>query len=217
MSSQIWWYAARSGGIVAWVMVTASVCWGLLLSTRAASKASPPAQLLDLHRYFGMSALVFTAVHIVGLVADSYTHFGWLEVLVPWTSQWQASNVAWGVIAFYLLISVELTSLVMKRLPRPVWRNIHRASFGLYVLATVHGMRAGSDTSNVWYRMTMLASINVVAFLTVLAVLAHRPRESARGASGEAAGDGRPVRVPAAARQAAAAQPGSPPRQIRAS
>ena len=174
MNPQVWWFAARSGGIVAWALVTASVCWGLFLSTRAASKATQPAKLLDLHRFFGMAALLFTGIHIAGLVADTYVHFGWVEVLVPWASEWQASNVAWGVIGFYLLLAVELTSLVMKRLPRAVWRQIHRTSFGLYVFATYHGMTAGSDTSNQWYRMVMLASINVVAFLTILAILAHR-------------------------------------------
>lgn len=174
MNPQIWWFVARSGGIVAWALVTTSVCWGLMLSTKAASKASPPAKLLDLHRFFGMAALLFTGIHIAGLVADTYVHFGWVEVLVPWASEWQATNVAWGVIGFYLLLAVELTSLVMKRLPRSVWRQIHRTSFGLYVFATYHGMKAGSDTSNQWYRMLMLASINVVAFLTILAILAHR-------------------------------------------
>jgi len=62
----------------------------------------------------------------------------------------------------------------MKKIPRAVWRQVHRASFGLYIFATVHGIQAGSDTLNDWYRMAMLASINVVAFLTVLLVLAHR-------------------------------------------
>jgi len=193
MNPQIWWFAARSGGIVAWALVTASVCWGLMLSTKAASKASPPAKLLDLHRFFGMAALLFTGIHILGLVADTYVHFGWLEVLVPWASEWQATDVAWGVIGFYLLVAVELSSLVMKRLPRSVWRQIHRTSFGLYVFATYHGMTAGTDTPNQWYRMLMLDSINVVAFLTILAILAHRqagnrqvPAVGRTGARGEA-------------------------------
>ena len=32
--SQLWWYTARAGGIVAWALLAASVVWGLLLSTR---------------------------------------------------------------------------------------------------------------------------------------------------------------------------------------
>ena len=62
------------------------------------------------------------------------------------------------------------------------WRQIHRASFGLYILATVHGIQAGTDTLNLWYRMAMLASINIVAFLTIVLVLAHRKAAPARRA-----------------------------------
>ncbi|MDH4171325.1 MAG: ferric reductase-like transmembrane domain-containing protein [Acidimicrobiia bacterium] len=180
MNEQIWWYVARSGGIVAWGLVSLSVCWGLFLSTKAVAKASQPARLLNLHRFLGGLAVAFTGVHIAGLVADRYVSFGWLEILVPWTSEWKPTAVAWGVIALYLLLAVEITSLFMKRLPRPVWRQIHRSSFGLYVLSTVHGIQAGSDTLNVWYRMAMLTSINIVAFLTIVLVLAHRRAAASR-------------------------------------
>ena len=184
MNEQVWWFAARSGGIVAWALVTLSVCWGLFLSTKAAAKASQPAKLLDLHRFLGGLSVTFTAIHIAGLVGDSYVEFGWLDILVPWASDWKPTAVAWGVIAFWLLLAVEITSLFMKRIPRKVWRHIHRSSFGLYIFATVHGIQAGTDTLNDWYRMAMLASINVVAFLTILVVLAHR--KTARTRTGAA-------------------------------
>ena len=180
MNEQLWWYVARSSGIVAWALVTLSVCWGLMLSTRAAAKASQPKQLLDLHRFLGGLAVTFTAVHLIGLVADSYVHFGWIEILVPWASEWKPTATAWGVIALYLLVAVEGTSLMMRRLPKPVWRQIHRTSFGLYVFATIHGVQAGTDTANIWYQMAMLASINVVAFLLILLILAHRRSSSPR-------------------------------------
>ena len=174
MNEQVWWFVARSSGIVAWALVTLSVCWGLLLSTKAAAKAAQPPKLLDLHRFLGGTSVLFTAIHLAGLVLDSYVHFGWLEILVPWFSSWKTSAVAWGVVAFYLLIAVELTSLSMKRLPRDVWRQVHRCSLPLYVFATYHGIQAGTDTGNVWYQMLMLASINVVGFLVILLVLTRR-------------------------------------------
>lgn len=173
MNEQLWWFVARSGGIVAWGLVTLSVCWGLFLSTKAVAGASRPANLLDLHRFLGGLSVVFTGIHIAGLVGDSYVEFGWMEVLVPWAASWKPSAVAWGIIAFYLLLAVEITSLLMKRIPRRLWRHVHRASFGLYGFATLHGIQAGSDTLNVWYRMAMLASVNVVAFLTGVLVLKH--------------------------------------------
>jgi predicted ferric reductase len=174
MNEQIWWFVARSSGIVAWALVTLSVCWGLFLSTKAAAKATQPPKLLDLHRFLGGTSVLFTGIHLAGLVFDNYIHFGWVEILVPWASEWKTTAVAWGVVAFYLLLAIELTSLFMKRLPRDVWRHVHRTSFGLYVFATYHGIQAGTDTKNVWYQMLMLASINVVGFLVVLLILARR-------------------------------------------
>lgn len=193
MNEQVWWFVARSGGIVAWALITISVCWGLLLSTKAASKAAQPKQILDLHRFLGGLSVTFTAVHLTGLVADSYVEFGWLEILVPWASSWRPTAVAWGVVAFYLLVAVEVTSLFMKRLPKPVWRHVHRTSLGLYVFATVHGLQAGTDTGNQWYQMGMLASINVVAFLTVIMILARRRQRTAGPAAGRTGQTSRPL------------------------
>ncbi len=179
MNEQLWWYVARSGGIVAWALVTLSVCWGLFLSTKAVAKASQPAHLLNLHRFLGGLSVVFTAIHVAGLVLDSYVQFSWMDILVPWAASWKPSAVAWGVIAMYLLAAVEVTSLLMKRLPRAVWRQVHRSSFALYVFATLHGIQAGTDAANPIYRMLMTASINIVAFLTIIVVLAHRKQKLA--------------------------------------
>ena len=43
---------------------------------------------------------MFTAIHLVGLVADSCVHFGCSEILVPGASAWKTVPVAWGVVAF---------------------------------------------------------------------------------------------------------------------
>ena len=52
------WYIARSSGIVSWILLTASVMWGLLLSARVLYKATAPGWLLDLHRYLGGLSIV---------------------------------------------------------------------------------------------------------------------------------------------------------------
>ena len=51
MNPQVWWFVSRSSGMIAWALLTLSVCWGLFISTKAVAKASSPAWLLDLHRY----------------------------------------------------------------------------------------------------------------------------------------------------------------------
>jgi predicted ferric reductase len=174
MSSQVWWFVSRSSGMVAWALLSLSVCWGLFISTKAVAKASTPSWLLDLHRFLGGLAVVFTGIHLVGLWADTYVVFGWSELFVPMASEWKPGAVAWGIVAFYLLVAVEVTSLGMRFLPRGVWKWIHRSSLPLYMMATYHGVIAGTDRSNQAFRVAALASVNVVAFLAVVLILAAR-------------------------------------------
>jgi len=174
LNEQIWWYLARSSGIVAWVAVTLSVLWGLALSTRILGRTAPPAWILDLHRFLGASSVIFTGVHIAGLAADNYLHFGWSEVLVPFASSWKTTPVALGVVAFYILCAIEISSLMMRRLSRSMWRWIHRSSWLLFVIVTFHGLQAGTDVHNAYYRWTALASIQLVLFLTLIRVMAQR-------------------------------------------
>ena len=119
MSSQLWWYVARAAGIVSWALVAISVCWGLLLAGRPipgrAVGWARPHRLLDLHRYLGALAVVFTGIHVGALIADSYVHFDVVDVLVPFASSWRPGAVAWGVVAVWLLAAVELTSLAKRR------------------------------------------------------------------------------------------------------
>ncbi|HEY0396749.1 MAG TPA: ferredoxin-NADPH reductase, partial [Acidimicrobiia bacterium] len=60
MSGQFPWYVARSAGLVAWALLAASVLWGLALSTKILSPKVRPNWILDLHRWLGGLALVFT-------------------------------------------------------------------------------------------------------------------------------------------------------------
>lgn len=60
MSSQVFWFAARASGIVAWALAASSVVWGLALSSRVLGRRPRPAWLFDLHRFLGGLALVFT-------------------------------------------------------------------------------------------------------------------------------------------------------------
>ncbi|HEV7888695.1 MAG TPA: ferric reductase-like transmembrane domain-containing protein [Acidimicrobiales bacterium] len=179
---KLWWYVARSSGLVAWWLVAASVFWGLLLSTRLLKKRPAPAWLLDLHRFLGALSIVFTGVHLLGLVADSYTHFGPSDLLVPFASDWRPGAVTWGVIGLYLLVAIEVTSLFMRRIPRRWWRAVHSSSFVLFVLATVHAFAAGADAGNTAVQWSAWAMTFVFLFLTTYRQLSGRRGPGARTA-----------------------------------
>ena len=179
MNQQLWWYVARSGGIVAWALLAASVLWGLALSTKVLHGKPRPNWILDLHRFLGGLALIFTAVHVVALILDSYVHFGLTEILVPFASAWHPMAVAWGVIGLYLLLAVELTSLARKRMSRRVWRMTHFLSFPLFLFTTVHALTAGTDRSTSLLRWSVIAVSAAITVLTFVRVRQVERRDAA--------------------------------------
>lgn len=179
MNPQLWWDVARATGIVGWALLAAAVIWGLLLSTRLVRGRPTPAWLLDMHRFLGGAAVIFTSLHLTGLVADTYVHFGAADLLVPFASSWRPGAVALGVVSLYLLVTIELTSLLMRRLPRGVWRKIHLTSFGLFWAATYHFILAGTDAGHPLARWGINLTAATIVFLTLMRILApgRRPRK----------------------------------------
>ncbi|MGZ6964834.1 MAG: ferric reductase-like transmembrane domain-containing protein [Acidimicrobiia bacterium] len=173
MSSQVWWYTARAGGLVSWALATASVVWGLLLSGRITRKPKP-AWVLDLHRFLGALTVVFVGIHVLAIWLDSYVQFGPSELFIPFASSWKPVAVAWGVVALYLLLAIEITSLLQRRIPRRVWRAVHLSSFGLFVFATVHALTAGTDSGSKATVYFAIGSTLLVASLTALRIVRHR-------------------------------------------
>ena len=172
--TQIWWYLARASGIVAWLLLTASVLWGIFLSTKLLQGLRRPAWLLDLHRWLGGLTVAFVGLHVASLIADSYVSFDLVDVLVPFASSWRPGAVALGVAAMWGLVAVELTSLAMRRLPRSVWRAVHLTSYLVFWATSLHAALAGTDTASPLYIWTAVGSIIAVVFALTYRVLAGR-------------------------------------------
>jgi methionine sulfoxide reductase heme-binding subunit len=201
------WYTIRASGIVTWGLVTASVLWGLLLSSRS-TRRPRPAWVLDLHRFIAGLSLAFLTVHVGALLLDSYVGFSPAAIVIPFASHWRRAAVAWGILAFYLLVAIEVTSLLMTRLPRRLWHVIHLGSFVVFAAATVHGLTAGTDAHNPVLRLFAIVSIAAVIELSVLRVVARARRRSRVG---------RPpgARTPRPVFETALVEPQPPPPTLR--
>jgi predicted ferric reductase len=161
--SKIPWYAARASGVVAWALILLTIVWGLLLATRVLGRKPPPAWLLSLHRFLAALSLVFVGVHVGAILLDSYTNFGPVDVLVPFASSWHPLAVAWGIVAMYLLVAIEITSLLRHRISNKMWHAIHLCSYFLFGMVTIHFATAGTDVR------TMLTSTAAVLIATAAA------------------------------------------------
>lgn len=194
MNEHIWWYVARATGLVAWALATASVLWGMALSTRALGRRPKAPWLLDLHRYLGGLTVLFVIAHVAALMADSYVDFGPEDVLVPMASTWKPGPVAYGIVATYLLAAIELTSLLRSRISRRAWRGVHMASYAVAALASVHFVAAGTDAANAPARAIIISGAALVTFFTMYQVVGPGRAASVRSARPDA-GEAHPRRT----------------------
>ena len=177
LNPQFWWYLARASGIVAWVLLTTSTLLGILLSTRLLKPFDRPAWLLDLHRWLSTLTIFGVVLHLAALVADSYVHFGVADLLVPLASSWRPLAVAWGIVAMYLLVVVQVSSLLMKKLPKKLWHGIHLASYAIFVGVSIHSLMAGTDKGVPLFQALAVALVTLmIAFTAVRLVYTGKPR-----------------------------------------
>jgi predicted ferric reductase len=186
-ATKVWWYVSRATGVVAWALLALAVLWGLALSTRALGRKTSAPWLLDVHRFLGGLAVIFTIVHFVTLSFDPWmsSEYGYsiYQAFIPFASEWKPGPMAWGIVAFYLLLAVEFTSLIKNRLPQTFWRGVHLASYPLYAMATIHLLTAGSDNQNPLLRWSVLATVGAVVFFTVYRIVGPGRVESVKQSS----------------------------------
>lgn len=176
MNQHFWWYLSRAAGTVAWVLVLATCAWGILLATRLFRGWDRPAWLLDLHRWLGSLLLASTFLHIFALIGDNYTHFTMKSLFVPFASEWQPRAVALGVLSIYMLAAVQITSWMMKKLSKRLWRSIHMLSYVAFIMVTWHAITAGTDASSRWYGALTVAMVALASAFATARLITVKPR-----------------------------------------
>lgn len=169
-----WWFAARSSGIVAWFLFTATALWGVFAASKFWQSAKRPKALVELHRWLAVLAWVFSAIHLVTLWADSYVEFGAAELFLPGASEWKTVPVAFGVIAFWILMAVQVSSLVRDRIGRRSWKWVHLTSYGAWWATTLHGILAGTDATNVVLRSASMSAISMLVVVATYRLFTRR-------------------------------------------
>lgn len=144
------WEIARAGGMLAYVLASASVVIGMLVSLKLRSPNWPRFLTTELHRYVSVLTLVFTVVHGLAVWLDPFTDFAPAEVLVPIASHYRPIWIAFGIVAGYLLLAVWGSEYIRRWIGYAWWRRLHYAAFAVFALGTMHGIGAGSDTAAPW-------------------------------------------------------------------
>jgi methionine sulfoxide reductase heme-binding subunit len=159
------WYIARAGGVVAYVLLTFTVCIGIGLAGRARVPGFPRFAVNELHRFAGILTGTFIAIHVGAILLDGYVHFSIPQVLIPLAASYRTVGVAFGIVAAELLVALAVTNRLRTVLPRRLWRGAHYLNFAVWASATTHGIIAGTDNATIWLLATYVAAIATVGGL----------------------------------------------------
>ena len=144
------WYATRAAGLVAMLLLTASLLLGLLTAGRFASPAWPRFLTQGLHRNISLLALAFLAVHVGTTIIDTYTSIALTAAFVPFSSPYHTFWLGLGAIAADLMLALLATSLVRHRLGYRAWRLTHWLGYACWPAALAHGAGIGTDRRTTW-------------------------------------------------------------------
>ncbi len=176
-SSPLDWYAARAGGVIAYLLLSTVVVLGLTMSGKRTLKLWPRFAIEDVHRFLGILTGTFIVLHIAAIAVDAYLPFSVWSLIIPMLSKYRPLWVALGIVAAELLLALAVANHYRNRgLSYKTWRRTHYLNFGVWTAATLHGLGSGTDRSSTWLLTIYSVAVAAVVASTAWRVLRRRQR-----------------------------------------
>ncbi len=157
------WYLGRGTGVVALVLLTLSVCLGVITRSGRRLPGLPRFSLADLHRTAALTGAGLVVLHVTTLLLDPYAQLRLTDLVLPFQGQYRPMYLGLGTLAVDLLLLVVTTSLLRHRLGPRVFRAVHWATYVLWPLALLHGLGIGTDAPATWFTAIAAGCAGVVA------------------------------------------------------
>jgi sulfoxide reductase heme-binding subunit YedZ len=164
----LFWFASRAFGLVAYTALTLEVLLGLGASTGYLDRTIGRARVHELHRWLSAIVLATLGMHALVLLGDQTVKLSFVDLLVPFRGPYRPLAVGLGVLAGYALLTLHVSHMLRKLIGPRAWRRLHYISFGTFVLATLHGILAGSDASKLGLKALYVGAALLVSGLTFL-------------------------------------------------
>ncbi len=169
VGGKAFWYLTRASGLVAIVLLSATIVLGVVASVGWTTQRWPRFLSQDVHRNVSLLCLVFVGVHVATTVADGYVPIGLLDVVLPFHSPYRPIYIGLGALGFDLLLAVLITSGLRHRIGYGSWRFVHWLAYLCWPIALVHGLGSGTDTP-----LPVVLFVEAVCTAGVLAAFAWR-------------------------------------------
>lgn len=186
--SSLPWLLERVAAFLAYLAMTGSVVYGLMLSTKLLDAIAHRPISFALHQDLAAIGLGLAGVHGALLGLDATVPFSLTQMAVPGLAPYAPVAVALGQITFYITAVVVASFYARRLIGQRAWRALHVLTFLAFAGATAHGVLAGSDRGAAWTWWMYTGSVAIVTFLfayrLVTAVARRRGRQGSRSAGG---------------------------------
>lgn len=169
-----YWYMARSGGFIAYLLLWLSSVWGLCLSTKVIKAWLSPLVAYGLHEFLSITAILFATLHALVLLGDSYVEFNLFHLLIPFIAPYEPLWTGLGIIALDLAIVITASFYIRHLIGQKLWRRLHMLTFLVYLLALLHGLMAGTDSARLGVTAMYAGTGLSILFLVYYRLLTSR-------------------------------------------
>jgi sulfoxide reductase heme-binding subunit YedZ len=176
-ASPLLWYLTRTTAVSAYVTLTIAVMLGMLRGVARGSGERLSWIVDELHQVLATVFASLVVLHLITLIYDPFLPFSLQNILLPANEPYRPLAVDLGVVGLYTLVVVLGSTWIRRHIPYRYWRVLHYASFATFVLVTLHGLFAGSDTGEPWMRAVYAGASAAIGFLVLMRVLTRPRRE----------------------------------------
>ncbi len=177
------WFFSRAAGILAFILLTASSAFGLVISSRAFQKVFSGGDAYEFHRTISILSVFAVIAHFASLLFDRAFGLSFLDTLVPFHFAREGAvsatgfdlrlPIAFGIVAFYLIVLLVVTAEYRSKMPPKTWRIVHYASFAAYPLFLLHGFMSGTDSREGWMRVIYALSATIMIVLIFVRIVSR--------------------------------------------
>jgi hypothetical protein len=164
-SDKAYWFVSRSSGVLAYLLLTGGVMWGLVQSGSILRPTIPPLLALGLHSFLNWGALAMSALHGLILLGDNYIKMSLPDIIIPFIGPYRPFLVGLGVMGFYLMFLFSSSFYARKWLGQKMFRALHYGSYPTFLLVTWHSLGAGADSGLMW--LVSILCLGAVSILTL--------------------------------------------------
>lgn len=168
-----YWYLSRGAAFVALGLLWVSMMLGLLITNKISRTWPGAPAAFAIHEHVSLLGMAFAIFHALILLGDRYINYQLAQILMPFGSvNYHPIWVGLGQIALYVWAVISASFYVRQRIGPKAWKVIHYASFFTFMIAVMHGLASGSDTSLPWAHTIYWTFGCTFLFLTIYRLIA---------------------------------------------